>query len=175
MKPLLLSLALLCCITGHAEQKQEFHKFSIGLGGGLDYGGLGTRVTFAPIKRVFVFGSVGYNLVGAGYNVGAGFKFLPEKRFSPYAVGMYGYNTVVMVTINDEHVSDLDRVFYGATFGIGAELKRSRGRKNFWNFGLLVPIRSQAFEDYKSELERYYRADFTMLPIALSIGYHIEI
>lgn len=178
MKYLLLSLALLIHTLSYAGSKPEpleAHKVSVGLGGGLDYGGIGTRITYVPIKSVFVFGSLGYNLVGAGYNLGAGYKFFPDKRFTPYVVGMYGYNTVVTVTVNDERVSELDRVFYGATFGIGAELKRSRGRKNFWNFGLLVPVRSQEFQDYKSELEHYYGADFTILPITLSIGYHIEL
>jgi hypothetical protein len=176
MKCLLLSLALLSCTIASAETKQPApaHQFSVGLGGGLDYGGVGTRITYAPIKSVLVFAGVGYNLIGVGYNIGAGYRLLPDKRFSPYAVGIYGYNAVVTVTVNDQHVTDMDRTFYGATFGAGAELKRSRGRKNFWNFELLVPIRSKEFNDYKSELERNFNATFSALPIAFSIGYHIE-
>ena len=54
-----------CHIETSPEQNSEQYpkKIYLGVGGGLDYGGLGVKFEFLPIKHFGVF-------VGAGYNLG---------------------------------------------------------------------------------------------------------
>jgi len=67
-------------ITQHASA-QENNQVYLGLGIGLDYGGIGAKVEYLPIKNVGVFGSLGYNLLNVGWNVGATYKIMPDKRY----------------------------------------------------------------------------------------------
>jgi len=148
---------------------QDASKTNLGLGIGLDYGGIGTRFMFLPSERIGLFGGLGYNLATVGYNVGAQFRFSTEKRIDWFITGMYGYNGVIKVT----GAIESNETYYGPTFGGGIELKSGRNDKSFWNFELLVPIRSSEFND---DLDNWKMlADVTEpLPIAFSIGYHIR-
>src|SRR5690554_1095665 len=70
---------LLC--MGNQTYGQSEHQVYSGLGIGLDYGGIGAKVEYLPIKNVGVFGSLGYNLLNVGWNVGATYKIMPDKRY----------------------------------------------------------------------------------------------
>jgi len=188
MKPLLFSLCFFSCLFVSAQsvptaQKklQPPPKVSLGLGIGIDYGGIGSRVIYSPMKQMFLFGALGYNFAGAGYNFGAGLRFAPDRRFSPYVVGMYGYNAVVKYTVTTlysgygKSESESSEVFYGPSFGLGFELKRAARKKskNNWNFEILVPVRSSAYTDHIAMIEEVYGAEMSPSPIAISVGYHI--
>ena len=105
----------------------------IGLGGGLSYGGLGARLTYMPIEKLGLFGSLGYNLDALGYNLGVQFHLPSQKKLNAYFTGMYGYNTVLIV----EAATMKSRTTYFG-FSPGAGLQFKLNEKTFLcNFSLL--------------------------------------
>jgi hypothetical protein len=141
---------------------------NLGLGMGLDYGGFGGKFTLMPVEKFGLFAGIGYNLAGVGFNGGAMYKFTPSKRVSPYLSGMYGYNGVVVV----ENGPAESKTYYGPSFSFGIELKSRRNESNFWNFELVLPVRSSEFTDYIDELKNNGYSISEPLPIAFSIGFH---
>lgn len=159
---------------------------NIGVGIGLDYGGIGGKLSFMPIPKLAVFGALGFNLDKAGYNGGIIYRILPEKKVCPYVTGMYGYNAVVVgdpheridfngttVPVSDVMGSDGIKTYYGASFGAGIELHK-RNKPKFWNFELLIPIRST---EYSNDVEFLKQgAAFTpLLPFTFCVGYHFAL
>jgi hypothetical protein len=78
----------------------------------------------------------------AGFNGGLTYKFLPEKKVTPVAQIMYGYNAVIVV----EGAEQYNKTYYGVSFGGGVEVK-ARKSGNYWSFELLYPFRSSEYED----------------------------
>jgi len=179
MKKLLITAGLfLSFFIGTSQEKKEaeeksFFRFNAGFGLGIDYGGIGGRFTVLPVKQAFLFGGLGYNIDGLGYNVGAGFRFVTEKRGVPYIIAMYGYNAVMLLFINGDYQKQYTKSFYGPSAGLGLEQRSGKDAKNYLNLELLWLFKSQAFKDYKKELENNLDAKIIELPVALSIGYHI--
>ncbi|HEX6848136.1 MAG TPA: hypothetical protein VF144_14240 [Chitinophagaceae bacterium] len=148
------------------EPKKEF---DVGIGIGIDYGGIGARATFKPISHLGLFAAAGYNFNSIGFNAGGQWHF-PQKRNDFYITAMYGYNAVIAVSGDIEDKG----TYYGVSAGLGYEL-HSRRRPNFWNFEILVPFRNSNFKDDVDAL-KYLGADLMEpLPIAISIGYHFKI
>jgi hypothetical protein len=179
MKKLIMTAALFpVFFIGQSQEKKEaegktYPQFDAGFGLGIDYGGIGGRLTAAPVKQAFFFGGLGYNIDGFGYNVGAGFRFLPEKRICPYILAMYGYNAVVLVFINNQYQKQYNKTFYGPSAGLGLEQRAWKNAKNYFNMELLYLFRSQKFKEYKTKLENDLGAKFLLLPVSFSIGYHV--
>lgn len=172
---LLLSLLL---ITGamHAQDNipvpMVYDKINLGIGGGLDYGGLGADLMFYPHQSVGLFAGAGYAIAGFGFNAGVKFRFIPKKqpsRIAPYAMAMYGYNAAVAVS----GASQFNKLFYGPTFGAGLDFGLRPGKRGYWSVALLVPIRSAESKDYIKDLEDNEGVEFGigLLPVAFSIGY----
>lgn len=153
-------------------ETEDFYRSNIGIGAGLDYGGLGLRYTYMATPKFGFFGSAGYVLVGLGYNFGLNYKFSPQNRVTPYVTGMYGYNAVIQV----KGASQFDAIYYGPSFGFGVEVRRRNNPKNFWNFALIVPIRSSEYKDDVDYLMDNPDIEMTeALPIAFSIGFHFGV
>jgi hypothetical protein len=157
-----------------AVQVSTLDKATLGLGLGMDYGGVGANFLIYPNKSIGLFGGVGYAIAGAGFNAGLKYRFLPKKQKAslvPYVLAMYGYNAAVAVS----NMSDLNKIYYGPTLGIGIDLRASLKKKNYWTFALLIPIRDPAVNDYIDNLEDNMGVDFTskLIPIGISIGYRI--
>ncbi len=168
----LLSLvALSNALLGQAREStgyvSENTKQNFGLGIGLDYGGFGGRFTFA-VEKFGLFAAVGYNLVGVGFNGGITYKFSPSKKVTPTLGAMYGYNGVIKIVDGGESSS----TYYGPSFSFGVEVKTRANTGNFWNFELVLPVRSS---DFKDEIDRLKNIGYEItdaLPITFSIGYH---
>ncbi len=145
---------------------------NIAPGMGIDYGGIGGRLTYLPIKYLGLFGSAGYNFVGLGYNVGATVRILPDKKFCPTFNVMYGYNAVILVV----NASQYNNIYYGPSISGGIEIHFKKQTGNFLNVELIVPFRSQEFTDDLNNI-RNMNPDFITepFPIAFSIGYHFTI
>jgi hypothetical protein len=143
-------------------------KFFLGLGAGLDYGGLGLRAIYAATKNISAFGGAGYNLLEPAYNIGMMYRFLPHKKVSPTILAMYGYNAVIKITDR----RDLSNTYYGFTVGAGCHIK-NRSLNNNWAFEILLPLKNSAFtKDYnywESKLQN------KTLPIAITIGYNFAL
>lgn len=143
---------------------------SVGIGLGLDYGGIGGKLMFAPVKYVSLFGAIGYNLNGAGYNGGVVIRVLPDSKVCPYVTGMYGYNAVIVI----EGLSERNKTYYGSSFGGGIELRMRN--KNFWNFEMLFPLRSTEFRNDFDDLNSNPSIQITEpLPVQISVGYHLKL
>jgi hypothetical protein len=155
---------------GHAKEI-DFTRVYMGLGVGIDFGGIGLNAMSMVTRRVGLFGAVGYNLNNIGLNGGARLYTKDQSaRWRPYFSAMYGYNAVYIV----KHAGDFNRTFYGTTIGIGLDLRDSRS--NFWTLALQVPIRSDEVMKYKTYL-RNSNIEITrdILPVAISLGYRIAL
>jgi hypothetical protein len=154
------------------EQKYSIDRISLGLGMGLDYGGIGGNAFF-DYKRYFGFlGGVGYDFTGFGYNVGCKYKFIIEETMSqgyPYLLLLYGINTVIDVT----SMPNLSKRINGLTIGLGFDYKFKAKNRGYWSFGILAPIRDSRYTNYIKKLKNDYGAVSTndLWPISFSFGY----
>ncbi len=144
---------------------------NIGFGMGLEYGGLGGRVVLVTSSYVDLFGGVGFNFNGAGFNAGLSYRITPGKQYVPYLSAMYGYNAVIAVEGLDEY----DKTYYGPTLGFGIQLHTKKKKKNYINAELLVPFRSSEFDRDFEIVENDPRVDIIAKPwpVLIGVGYHI--
>lgn len=183
----LTTIGFILLLTAHLSSQNGFgqnpfqastpvDQLSIGIGGGLDYGGFGGNLSYYPAKSVGLFGGVGYAIVGVGFNAGMKYRYIPKKpdaRVRPFALAMYGYNAAILVINASQH----NKLFYGPTLGAGIDFHRNPQKRGYWSFGLFVPIRSTEVDDYMDRLENDFGADFqnSLFPVAVSIGYRFII
>ncbi len=147
---------------------QSSNHGDIGVGGGLSYGGIGARLTYTPIEKLGLFGSLGY-LEALGYNLGAQFHLPSQKKLSAYITGMYGSNTVLIVEAIDMKTKT---TYFGFSTGVGVKFKLKE--KSFLGAEVLVPFRPQAYKDAVDDLESINFKIKDPLPVGFSIGYHIK-
>jgi len=146
------------------------------LGIGFNYGGiLGVSVLFCPISNVGLFGSVGIQFGGIGWQVGMKGFLLPKTRTNvvrPYAIGMYGINAATYVEGTSEYTAN----FKGPTVGVGLEVRFGRNRSHGINTDLNYPFRNQEYYDILETIKNDSRIEEYVepAPIILSIGYHWE-
>ena len=164
---------LLCAATTHAQDHpaSPTDVFTVGIGYGQDYGGIGGNLTVYPQKNVGLFGGIGYALAGFGYNAGIKLRLLPKKGesiFRPFVEAMYGYNTAVFVT-ND---AQYNKLFYGPTVGGGIDIGSLVAKHGYLSIAVLVPIRNSDPQNYIDELQNM-GVDFknNLLPVSFSFGY----
>ena len=175
MKQLIFCFPLLLAFSTFAQDYTRYDlppaepKMNIGLGIGLDYGGIGGRITFLPVKRLGVFGGIGYAIVDFGYNVGAQLRITPDNRVCPTFGVMYGYNGIIKV----QNTHRYDKIYYGTSLSGGMEI-HFKGRANYMNLELVVPFRSKAFYDDWDIVKNLPNVSTLgdPLPVAFSIGYH---
>jgi hypothetical protein len=149
---------------------------SLGIGGGLDYGGFGGNLIYYPAQSVGLFGGVGYALAGAGFNAGVKYRYIPDKpdaRVRPFGLVMYGYNAAIAVLNASQH----NKLFYGPTAGAGIDFHRNTYKRGYWSFAVFVPIRKSEVKAYMEDLENNYDVDFQnrLFPVTVSIGYRFII
>jgi len=151
----------------YGQNEQQVY---LGLGAGLDYGGiLGGKIEYLPIKNLGLYGGLGYNLLSLGWNVGATYKILPEKKVSPNLMLFYGYNAVSQVKGAPEY----EMTSYGVTVGANLDIKLG-AKGNKLSVGLFVPIRTQKFMDNYDAMKKDPRVEMKsdLLPIAVSVGFN---
>ena len=153
-----------------ANSQDEVSRTNLGIGFGLDYGGIGGRFTVLPDSHFGLFAGAGYNFGGLGYNLGAQWRILPDKRAVPVIGFMYGYNAVLQVTDLYTNTT-MTTTYYGTSLSLGVELHSEGRPKNFFNLELVIPFRSQEFTDYYNYLKSI-GASTTYSPVAFSVGYH---
>ncbi|NQU84345.1 MAG: hypothetical protein HQ541_01160 [Mariniphaga sp.] len=173
----LFILVLQINAQGQNSTPLQNDKTSIGIGIGLDHGGVGGNVLMYPHKNIGVFAGVGYAFAGIGFNAGAKVRLAsdnPTSRVIPYAIGMYGYNAAIQVT----NKSDLNKFFYGPSVGVGIDLRSKNPNKNsYWSFAILYPVRSSEVDEYRDDLSYYHNVVFEneLIPVAFSINYRLII
>jgi hypothetical protein len=167
---LIFTVLLLMGSAVHAQSDEQ--NMYLGAGFGFDYGGIGGKFEYLPAKHIGVFGALGYNLLSVGWNVGATYKILPDKRVSPNVMVFYGYNAVLKIT----NAEDYNTTSYGITFGANLDIKLgSRGSK--LSIGLFAPVRSGKFKDNydAAKASPYITFENELLPIGFSIGYNFPL
>jgi hypothetical protein len=148
----------------------------VGIGFGLDYGGLfGVKASFNPIPYMAVFASGGWELIAFGWNVGVLGRLFPAggpKHVRPYFKVMYGVNGAITVS----GLSAYDEVYYGVTPGIGMEARFGKIRRSGLNVDFNVPLRSGSYFYDLNEIKNNPAIVMkgTPLPISVSFGYHYE-
>lgn len=144
----------------------------MGLGAGLDHGGIGLRVDVPLNHHTALVAGGGYALVGIGWNAGLLLRFMPDKKIGVYGTAMYGYNGVIKI----QGGSQYDAMYYGLSVGAGAEFRQLH-TTNFWKIAVLVPLRSPEFYDDWDALKNNKAIEVKQgpLPIAISIGYHFAV
>lgn len=149
----------------------DFTRVYIGLGAGIDFGGIGLNTMSMVTEHVGLFGAFGYNFDNIGLNGGVRLYTKDQSaRWRPYLSTMYGYNAVYLI----ENADNFNRTFYGTTIGLGVDLRDSKS--NFWTLALQVPLRSDDAKAYKTYLENTnIEIKRDLLPIAVSLGYRIAI
>lgn len=154
------------------QTPKEPNNVYMGLGLGLDYGGMGAKIEYLPVENIGVFAGLGYNLETAGWNVGASYKLWASERLSINPMAMYGYNGVLKV----DGISEYDMVSYGVTFGVNLDIYVGK-KGNKISTGLYVPIRSKKFMDNYDAAKEDYRVVMNneLLPVAIGVGYNWKI
>ncbi|MBK9359112.1 MAG: hypothetical protein IPN08_17340 [Bacteroidales bacterium] len=175
-----LFLILSLSRQGVAQQQfghdYHYHLMDIGLGMGMDYGGLvGAKLAFyMPFRQISVFGAGGLQLFGIGWNVGTTFRLLSMKKsrtFRPNIKIMYGINRSTYV----DGASEYNAMFTGWTPGIGAEFRFGKKRASGFDVDLNVPIGSDKFKNQINMIESDPQVGtMIQMPVAISIGYHRE-
>ena len=170
------SLIVFCpqvVINGQEIQpdKPAFPRYNIGFGVGLDYGGFGGRFTILPSERIEFFGALGYNILGAGFNLGTDVRLLPKKRICPFAGAMFGYNAVIYI----EGMKEYNKTYFGPSLTLGSEFWSLRN-PNFFNIEFLLPLRSSNYHDDLNNIRNNPNIVLSNipLPVAFSIGYHFS-
>lgn len=173
---ILLILTATISQTGNTQvhSKSKFVNFYAGIGLGLDYGGIGFKAEYLPVKQLGLFGGAGYNFDRVGVNGGVSWKLQPDKKVSPLLMAMYGYNSVIKI-INGYGGSDIFReTYYGPSFGAGLEIK-TKNKGNKWSFALIVPVRG---DDFNSAYDYFEQSgvDFKTgkPPVLVSLGYNLN-
>lgn len=154
-------------------QAPPYDLFTFGVGVGFDYGGFGLNFAAAPQQNIILFGGVGYAIAGAGYNFGAKFRLTPSHKFTPFIMGMYGYNAAVAVSGQDNFgTGSLNKLFYGPTAGIGFDFGHFQKNKGYLSVALTIPFRSPDAQNYINSLKSQGVTFNNSLPdVGFSIGY----
>jgi hypothetical protein len=174
--PIAIMFCLSALLISRNAFSQEEFKIDLGMGAGLDYGGFGWRVTAKPSRAVGIFCGLGYAVAGAGFNGGFNANFKPKGRATGYLTAMYGYNAALKMKGDPVMVNgDLlwKKLYYGPSFGLGVKSSNKKKSKNFWNFEILLPIRSAEFKDTLTTIEAQGGKTTTVFPVTLSVGYHL--
>ncbi|MDR2564154.1 MAG: hypothetical protein LBC98_09495 [Prevotellaceae bacterium] len=168
---------LIACIaliaSANIAMAQSSEKFYLGPGFGFDYGGIGVKAEFLPVKNVGIFGGLGYNLASLGWNIGADYRITPDKKICPNLIAMYGYNGVLQLkgssgSIVETHTS------HSITFGAGIDVKVGQ-KGNKISIYLLIPIRSSEFMDVYNFYKDAGAIERELMPIGISIGYNFAL
>jgi hypothetical protein len=170
MKKLLIGILFLLSLFNLSLKAQKYASpewkpdiFSVGVGLGFDYGGVGGHFILYPQKNIGLFAGIGWVPGGVGFNGGVKLRIKNEASpVDPYFMAMYGYNAVAYSQTDNR----LNKIFYGPSFGIGIDVHRRKYYLGYWSFALLVPIRSEEARTWASQ-----PSNGSFFPLSFSVGY----
>jgi hypothetical protein len=167
------------------KNKSFIKELDLGLGFGLDYGGIGGFTLISYLSNcIGIFGSVGITYLetttdtyqpsttnyGIGSNFGAKFRYYnPDSKSSIVLLLMYGHNTTIKL--------DKYKTFNGPTMGLGFD--KRFGSINCLTFEILIPVRDYRIDEYMDDYHKKHYDSWShsnisqssLSPISLSIGY----
>lgn len=173
MKRIFFILCVCLNLLGVAQDKLDYVEkpFYIGFGLGMDYGGIGGKLEYMFLNHAGLFGGIGYNFHSLGWNTGIMLKATPKEMITPYLLGMYGYTGVIRIV----NASEYDFIDFGFSLGGGFEIKTKQ--QNVWQFGVILPFRSNEFKDHHQALQDNPAIEFNnnLSLLAFSVGFKIVI
>jgi hypothetical protein len=172
-KIIVCSMLLLLLIPGLTQSSKPIKRPMIygGPGIGLDYGGLGVKIEYLPVKWLGLFGGAGYNFNGLGTNGGLSFKGFPDYSSTPVLMVMYGYNAVMKVKDALNNTEIFSETYYGFSAGAGYDFLVGKNRNKI-SIALVVPFRSNDFnEQYNDFKEAGYRFSSGKPAVLFSAGF----
>ncbi|MDR3227111.1 MAG: hypothetical protein LBT56_05510 [Prevotellaceae bacterium] len=173
VKKLCIITILFCAANSvYAQTERDIYA---GVGAGFDYGGIGGKIEYLPAKHFGLFAGLGFNMSSLGWNIGATYKILPDKKISPNFMVFYGYNAVFQVDGDADYADKYNTTSYGFTIGMNLDVK-SGSKGNKWSFGLFVPFRSSKFRNnYDAAKNDSYLDVDELIPIGISVGYNFKL
>lgn len=171
-----LSLNFICllCLGQKGEQK-ESAVFYGGIGAGLDYGGIGFKAEWLPVKYISIFAGAGANFDNVGYNGGFSFKILPAKKSTPFVMAMYGYNAVLKTKAPASGITTFVKTYYGFSAGAGYDIRVGK-KFNKISLAIIIPFRNNEFTDKYNEFkDQGYLFKPEKSDVLGSIGFNIGI
>lgn len=157
---------------------QSYPDPNIGVGIGLDYGGIGLHLAPISTKYLDVFGAVGYNFAAFGYNAGITFRPSAEGNVVFGTSIMYGYNGVLLLGQPNSPLgitnSQGSKVYYGPSFELSLDFHSPRVQETFFRLGLIVPVRSQEWKNDINTLKNNNVEFSTIFPVLISLGMHFS-
>ena len=168
MIKLIAILMVLSYSTALGQEEKKEPVFNLGLGYGIDYGGVigikASLITFTP--QFELCAGLGYNLARFGWNAGLLLRTSPSRKVALLLNPMYGYNGVI-ISKNNSTVGNVKdgKIYYGPSVETGIELRFSP--KGFLKLGIIIPFQSSGF---KNDIVKYNATD--PWPILPSIGWH---
>jgi len=176
-KMLMFISIFLFAATIHAEdylpKAKIYDGTSIGIGSGQDFGGIGLGVLhYGSFKYVGFFGGLGYTPAGIGFNGGIKARLKSSnvrEKINPFVLGMYGYTSAISIT----NESELNKLFYGPTLGVGIDFKFRPFSRGFWTMAFLFPVDKTKARDYIQYLKTNRQIIFPneMASYSVSFGY----
>jgi hypothetical protein len=150
------------------NQSQKKVIFQLGMGTGLDHGGIGIKWEVVPFPYLGIFAGWGYNVEAFGVNGGLSIKTLPFKRACPTLQAMYGYNAVIVIHGEPKY----DKTYYGPSVGAGLDLRVGKNINKLF-FGIYHPFRSEKFHKDLDKLKAdpSIRLNNKLLPVTFSFGF----
>ena len=163
-------------VTGFAQKNHlssQKGESNFGLGVGLPYGGIGIHLGTNIANGLNLFGGVGYQVADIGYNVGLMKDFKSKNLVQFYLSGMYGTNAAIKIS----GLPESSKTYGGASFGAGIKLNSRRKEGNFWDLGLILPLRNSAFKDDLNQLKIDPRiTDLTdPFPVLIVVAYNFNL
>lgn len=174
-KALFVIILLLCSQVIYSRsfyfiRTPNYSSVNVGFGAGIDYAGLGGRVTVLPTKSFGLFGMAGYNFLEYNYGGGIEVRLAPDAQLAcPYVTAMYGYNAVIII----EDAPSYNKTYNGLSISAGIEL-HIKNNDNFFNIELVVPFRTQKYRFDLDTLENNHLIRFYSKPwpVGISVGFH---
>ncbi|WP_421763383.1 hypothetical protein [Ekhidna sp.] len=157
---------VVCSFTSNGQDSNA----SLGLGLGLDYGGIGAQVAIKADNDLALFGGIGTALAGPGFNVGVRYFFESKGSEQFFVHGMYGYNAVIVI----QGMSSANKVYYGPSIGGGINLPNKNN--TFWELAVNIPFRSSDFRNDWDDFNDDPNIEIgRLLPFTISIGYNFRL
>ena len=145
-------------------------RLSIGLGGGFNYGGVGSNALYYLTRDIAVYGGLGSDFRSLNYSIGVKMRKLTDQSWNvhPYLLATYGFNGRLDVDADPA----MTREYTGFSVGVGLDQKLNKRKSGFFTIGLLMPIHGQSYHDHADFVQQSgLGSPKPVIPVRLTFGY----
>jgi hypothetical protein len=151
-------------------------KLDLGLGVGLDYGGIaGVNLCYTPFKYIGLYASGGYYRVSFGWQTGIAGYVKPktdQSFFIPFIKASYGTNRFIMV----KEAKQYNQAYLGFSASAGIEIRFGWFHRHGLNLEINYAINSSGYKRDIDFIKHNTSYALTTIPaLTISFGYHFVI